>query len=281
MPIRRLIDKVKSVGGGRSRDRLVAPPTLAEPVRFPYGPFRFKARLPRGANFSIEASSDLKNWQPVAKGVAKVEDYEHLDSEASKFSYRFYRMFLEAVPSTNIIGYAAVALPPGFTMIANPLRSANNTVGAMFKDWPDGTTLSKFDTRFFKLSENAVKDKNWTNPNETLSPSEGAIFYNPTSEYKSHSFTGDVVLGELSVPIPAGFSVRSSLTPQPGSLEDLAFPIANGDVIHLFDRDRQRYVLHPYENGAWKAGPPVVSVGESFWVAKTQPGNWIRHLVAG
>ena len=83
----------------------------------------------------------------------------------------------------------------------------------------------------------------------------------------------------LAPPAP-GDAVRfPSLVPQPGSLDDLQFPVANGDVIHLYDRDQQKYVLYPYENGKWMAGVPVISVGESFWVAKTEPGNWTRHLI--
>lgn len=73
--------------------------------------------------------------------------------------------------------------------------------------------------------------------------------------------------------------MRSSPVPQPGSLaEDLEFPIADGDVVHLFDRDKQQYVLYPYENGKWTAGTPMISVGEAFWIAKTEPGNWTRNL---
>jgi hypothetical protein len=87
------------------------------------------------------------------------------------------------------------------------------------------------------------------------------------------------MLGQLSMPIPAGFSLRSSLVPKPGQLhEDLRFPITNGDVIHLFDRDRQQYVLYPFEDGKWTSGPPVLSVGEAFWVAKTSAGSWTRSL---
>jgi hypothetical protein len=279
MGIRSLINKFKGGSGSRSGDRLLAPPALVGGIRFPYGPFGFKAQLAKEVSFVVEATTDLKTWLTLASGEASSEGFEYLDSEASKFSYRFYRLRADGMPPANILGYASVSLPPGFSMIANPLKGPNNTIGAMFKDWPDGTTLSKFDTRFFKLSENAVKEKKWTNPLETLLPTEGAIFYNPTSDYKSHTFVGEVVQGEVSVPIPAGFSVRSSPMPQGGSLQELGFPIANGDVIHLFDRDQQRYVLHPYENNGWKSGAPIVSVGESFWVAKTQPGNWSRKLL--
>ena len=142
------------------------------------------------------------------------------------------------------------------------------------------SSLNKFDTRLFRLAENAVEGGKWTNPSERLMPGEGAIFFNPTSDYKSFSFVGSVMQGNPSIPIPSGFSIRSSLLPQAGNLEDLGFPIAEGDVIHLFDRDRQKYVLYPYEGGKWTEGPPLVSVGESFWVAKTEPGNWTRSFGA-
>src|SRR5206468_5909 len=63
---------------------------LSDGVRFPYGPFRFKARLSRGTSYSILASNDLMNWHDIASGVAKNDDgVEYVDSDASKFSQRF------------------------------------------------------------------------------------------------------------------------------------------------------------------------------------------------
>jgi len=82
------------------------------------------------------------------------------------------------------------------------------------------------------------------------------------------------------MPIPAGFSMRSSLIPQHGQLqEDLAFPIANGDLVHLFDRDKKKYNLFPYENGKRSSGSPLISIAESFWVAKTSAANWGRSFI--
>jgi hypothetical protein len=164
-------------------------------------------------------------------------------------------------------------------MIANPFDAPSNAVGELFKELPEGATLNKFDTRFFRLNENSFKNGKWTNPSETLVPGEGAILFNPTSDYKPLSFVGDLMQGQLSLPIPGGFSIRSSLVPQPGRIHaDLGFPIAEGDVIHLFDRDRQKYVLYPYDPAKWASNPPILSVGEAFWVAKTLPGNWVRSF---
>jgi hypothetical protein len=257
-----------------------AAPALGEPVRFPYGPFRFRTRLPKGAEYVVIASTDLRNWLPITRGSCSEEALEIIDSDAFKFSYRFYRVVVGGVPSANVIGYCSVTLPPGFSMIAHPFENSQ-TVSEIFKDWPDGTTFNRFDTRLFRLVENGVKSGKWAVPDERLLPGEGAIFFNPSSDYKSTSFVGEVLQGHLSIPVPAGFSIRSSLVPQPGNLDDdLHFPVAEGDVIHLFDREQQKYMLHPFENGKWVAGPPILSVGESFWVAKTQPGNWIRSVTA-
>ena len=234
--------------------------------------------MAKGKPYEIEASTDLRTWSTIASDTAVAELFEYIDSEAFKFSYRFYRVRTGSVLSRSVIGYASMTMPPGFSMIANPFET-HATVADMLKGWPDGTRLNKFDTRFFKLGENAIEFGKWSNPGEKLLPGEGAIFYNPTSDYKSLSFAGQVAQGRVSVPIPAGFSIRSSLLPQPGNLEDLGFPISNGDVIHLFDREAQKYVLHPFQEGKWTAGAPVVSVGEAFWVAKTEAGNWQQSIL--
>jgi hypothetical protein len=282
MKLNSLIQKIGDAAFhlGRKTDS-GAPPVLLEGTRFPYGPFRFRVQMAKGAVYSILASNDLQNWIAVSKDEARAELTEYVDSEAFKFNYRFYRVVVGEIQSVNVIGYVSVTLPPGFSMIANPLDAPSTTVADMFPNWPEGTTLNRFDARVFRLAENSVAEGVWSNPAEKLLPGEGAIFFNPTQDYKSLSFTGDVMQGNLSVPIPAGFSIHSSPVPQAGNLEDLGFPVANGDVIHLFDRDRQKYMLHPYADGKWTAGPPIVSVGESFWVAKTEAANWARTLFVG
>src|SRR5205085_6043654 len=127
------------------------------------------------------------------------------------------------------------------SLIANPFQRGNNVVAEAFKNWPDGTTLNKFDTLLLRLSENAVKDGRWTNATQQLAPGEGAIFFNPTEDYKTHNFVGEVAQGNLTLPIPSGFSLRSSLVPQAGNLlDDLQFPVTEGDVVHLFDWDWQK-----------------------------------------
>jgi hypothetical protein len=259
-----------------------APAVLKDGIRFPYGPFKFSVSLETDVPFTVLASTDLKTWRSITSGVAQNAVFEYIDSEASNFGHRFYRVQAGEIMSANTLGFASITLPPGFSLIANPFDSNDNGLATLFKGWPDGTTLNKFDARMFRLVENEVVHGKWNRPAERLDPGDGAIFYNPTSDYKTHNFVGDVLNSRSARPIPTGFSLRSSQAPVPGLLdEDLGFPIAEGDVIHLFDKDRQQYVLHPYEGSKWTKGQPAISVGEAFWVAKNEAGNWITTRGAG
>jgi hypothetical protein len=256
----------------------IEPPTLVCVDRLAYGPFRFRTQIPKELEYEIEATSNLKNWIFIASETSNGE-IEFVDSDAPKFSYRFYRLNVNGVYSTNIIGYATVTLPPGFSVVANPLSGADESVPALFKGVPDGTALSKFDSRIHRLTENAFEAGKWTNPTEKLSLGEGALLFNPTSEYKKLRFVGSVSQNSLTTPIPAGFSMRGSAFPQPGRLDtDLGFPISDGDVIHLMDGDRQKYLIYPYKGSAWAGEPPVLGVGEAFWVAKEAAGTWLQEF---
>jgi hypothetical protein len=273
-------ESIAGLFGRKNRSVIVAPPRLTDAVRFPYGPFQGKFQLPRGAGYEVHASTNLQNWEIILTGKAGPEPIDFVDSDASKHSYRFYRVQAETVRSVNVVGYVTENVPPGYSMIANPLQASTNTVSAILAGVPDGTMLNKFDTHLFKLSENAVANGKWVKPDETLVPGEGAIFFNPTSDFRTLNFAGEVLQGELLMPIAAGFSVRSSQIPKPGRIHgDLGFPISEGDVVHLFDRDRQKYVIYEFDPKKWESNPPVVAVGEAFWIGKTKPGNWVQHLL--
>ena len=254
-------------------------PVLGLAKRFAHGSFQFQVRLTRGAAYTIEASSNLLHWTSLDSGTAPGSTVDYMDSAAAKFDYRFYRATCGELASQKWIGFASVNLPPGFSMIANPFHAPSNYVPALFPDMPEGTTLCKFDTTLFRLTNNSVKKGEWTNASEKLVPGEGAIFFNPTTNIITLNFVGEVIGGHLLNPIPTGLSIRSSLVPQPGRLNsDLGFPVAEGDVVHIFDRAQQKYTLYPYSAKGWERNPPVVGVGESFWIARTQPGEWVRDL---
>jgi hypothetical protein len=270
-----IFQRIRGKGTGSEANQR---PVLGSGVRFPYGPFQFKLNVGHGLYYEIEASNNLKNWQPIFQGTSKGQT-DFLDSDASKFSYRFYRLNAEGVISAHVLGYASVTLAPGFTMVGNPLVGTRDSLPELFKEMPDGTTVSKFDSRQNKLRENSFANAQWSDPSDRIGFGEGAIVFNPSNDYKTLSFVGEVKLEGVTVPIPAGFSIQTSSIPQPGALfPELHFPIGEGDVIHLFDRDQQKYLLYPYGENGWESGSPVVGVAESFWVAKRSGKNWTFDL---
>jgi len=256
------------------------PPILSSGMRNPYGALRFKARIGKNVGFEIQASTNLKDWRTVVSDTAPDEVVEYVDSDAHNFSYRFYRVLAGTVYSENTFGYATITLPPGHSSIANPFQSSASTVGELFADMPEGARFHKFDASAFVVTENMLTRGKWARPSERFVPGEGAIIFNPTTEYRPLSFIGNVMQGSFSVPIPSGFSMRSSLVPRPGQLvADLGFPMAEGDVIHVFDREKQDYVLHKFNADKWATETPVIGVAESFWVAKTIPGTWKQSMI--
>lgn len=205
---------------------------------------------------------------------------DFVDSDAPKYSHRFYRVFSGTLASATILGYSAVSIPPKFSMIANPFEAVSNSVAALLSILPNGSYVSKYDPAQCRLTKNVLDNGRWSNSQEVLKPGEGAIVFNATDEFKTVNFIGRVMHGSLLNPIPAGFSIRSSLVPLPGRLDtELEFPLNEGDSVHIFNRDKQEYEIYDYPSNAWKFNPPVIGVGESFWVAKNSPGNWVRNFV--
>ena len=195
--------------------------------------------------------------------------------------------FAQAVYSVNAVGYVNKVIPPGYSMIANPLNNTaanGNTVAVLFPSVPNGTSIFKYDESTHLFVGNSYLFA-WSNPNMTLVPGEGAFINNPTTTAFTNTFLGEVAQGgpgtpnpTLSNPIPQGFSIRSSQVPQKGQLDtDLKFPVANGDSIFQFDNASGSYVGHGYLFG-WAGTPPTNDVAEAFFVNKVSATTWTRDF---
>lgn len=183
---------------------------------------------------------------------------------------------LAQVFSVNAVGYVNVTVAPGFQMIANPLEATSNTVSALLSNVPEGTIIYKFNSATGQYSINTFDFGEWSSPNETLAPGEGAFIRNPGTTAINVTFVGEVKQGALSNPIPAGFSIRSSQVPQTGTLVDLGFPGVDGDIVYKFNEGTQSYSIFSFDFGAWDPAPPVVEVGESVFVSKVAASSWNR-----
>lgn len=255
-------------------DEAIAP-VLRGSRKFPYGAFFFEFEAGKGCPYEVLASTNLKAWEPIANGTCLNNVNEFIDSDAHRYKYRFYRVTSGVLHSRNVVGYATVSAPPGFSLIANPFQCTTEFIGMLWPSMPENTALHKYSSTQHKIQETKFTNGKWTNPMEKFVVGEGGLFFNPTRDTFSLQFCGEVPQGNLMNPIPAGFSIRSSLVPIVGRINtDLQFPLNDGDSIQLFDRDKQEYATYEYPSKKWETDPPIVTVGEAFWVQKSSPANW-------
>jgi len=168
--------------------------------------------------------------------------------------------------SLNIVGYVNTPLVTGFNMIANPLDNGTNDMNSLFPNAGFGDTAYKFVNGAFTVSTFLG---NWS-PDLTLLPGDG-IFYQSTAN-ATNTFVGNVMTGNLTNSIPAGFSIKSSQAPVSDTLENLGFPANIGDTVYYFRNGA--YVVSTFL-GTWS---PDLSpaVGEAFWAQVSAPVNWTR-----
>jgi hypothetical protein len=175
----------------------------------------------------------------------------------------------------NVVGYINVPVPAGFSMIANQLDSGNNTVSSLLPSVPEGVTLYKFVSGAYLI--NGFEFGEWSLPNMTLDPGEGAFIFNPGAEFNA-LFVGEVKQGSLQTGIPQGFSIVASQVPQTGALDTvLGFPVVDGDTVYLFNNATGSYSISGFEFGEWSI-VPTPKVGEAFFVNKVAAVVWTRDF---
>lgn len=186
------------------------------------------------------------------------------------------------VVSQNIVGYYILDLPPGLSLIAYQFNHTNFTLGFQWPEAPDGAQFFKYtDGQGYEVSTFDGLARAWSNPDLELLPGEAYYFSNPTGQSIRQLFVGEVFLGTLVNPIPAGLSAKASLLPQEGSINTLhEIPGEPGDEIRTYTNDGQgggffNISVYSEVDNAWVPDLSV-RVGEGFWIRKQRAVNWIR-----
>jgi hypothetical protein len=170
------------------------------------------------------------------------------------------------VYSLNIVGYVNTPIASGFNLIANPLDNGTNDLNSLFSTAGFGDTIYIFNAGSFTSS---TYFGSWS-PDPTLLPGTG-IFYSAGANF-TNTFVGNVLTGNLTNPIPAGFSIKSSQVPQADTLENLGFPANFGDTVYLY---RGGAYLSSTFFGSWSPDY-TIGVGESFWISASAAELWTR-----
>jgi hypothetical protein len=253
-------------------------PVLSNPVRYPFGEFEFQMRATPGESVELQTTRDFKHWENLdlltpAKDLSVVSD-----RKAGNYPALFYRAVSGALRS-NYVGFLSLELPPGYSLICNPLQSQSRAVADLFPLVPDGCTINKFSLVTFSLNKNAFQHGRWSNPTDTIGSGEAVIFRNPTDAPILARFVGEIPRAVQTQPVQTGTSLRGSLLPFTGRLEsELNFPLAPGDIVSLYSNHNEKYLEYKYGEKGWEGEAPIVRLGEGFWIAKNSAAIWSQQL---
>jgi hypothetical protein len=187
------------------------------------------------------------------------------------------------VYSVNAVGYVNTPVTVGYKLIANPLNTTNNSIGALLPTPPDFTTLYKWNESSQGFEIATYFFGSWDHPEFTLNPGEGAVISVPenyTITWVGEVLQGTAASGILSNSVPTAYSIRSSKVPQGGTLTTLAFPTPNEfDTLYKWNVPAQGYDIYTYFFGEWSGpqpGEPSIGVGESFFYSGNGTLTWNR-----
>jgi hypothetical protein len=193
------------------------------------------------------------------------------------------------VYSLDVVGYYIVPISPGWNVVANQFIPATNynANSVLLGQAVDGSLLYRFNpaTQGYYEAGTYFTGVGWYapsgNPNDpalNLPLGDGVLIWTP--QRWTNIFVGFVAQGYLTNPLPAGFSLKSSIVPVAGGLETIiAFPAHPNDKVwrgappvpSFYTFDELDLVWHPEE--------PSLNVGEGFFLYTTDPRLWVWNFI--
>lgn len=227
--------------------------------------FRFQIAAPKGGCCRVEVTTDHAHWTELTQFDLTGEPAEVIDFTADA-TFRCYRITIGTELLAGQVGFLKKTIPPGWSMIGNPFAAAENTVGALFPDVPDGTQIYKWIEGRQCWVANTCSFGTWDDPALPLHPGEGVIVRNPSSAPFALHLVGDVS-GDFRNRVPIQSAMRSSAFPQSGKISsDLKYvPLGPGGQVIQMASSEGTYTVYSWDGEGWSPAEPYLEIGESFW----------------
>ena len=177
-----------------------------------------------------------------------------------------------------------ITIPSGFSMIGNPLDSANDHVAALFATLPEGSSIYRFNGRGYDVATRV--DGAWEGDLFDVPVASGVFVFNPGPAF-AHIFQGTVpsFINQLA----AGFHLLCA--PYPGLDIPKEFkcgtqlPWPRDCVLNVYQWTGPGYRVNSVVDGTWEGddggNPPIPTVGEGFFVYLPEPFVWTHNYGQG
>jgi len=196
-------------------------------------------------------------------------------------------MAQSSVYSLNIVGYATLTIPAGYSMLANPL-SAGATNGANeIMPIIDGEIIltwagTKFNQTGYDSGFGGWVGANGSSPSvpPSLPPGSGFFFFNPGAA-TNVTFVGQVVPNPSStntINLASGYNLVGSAIPATVAAitnSPVKLPVIDGMIILEWDATKQKYTQTGFDSGfgGWVGADgstasvaPPYSIGQGFFL---------------
>jgi len=184
------------------------------------------------------------------------------------------------VYSVNAVGYVNKSILPGFNMIHNPLKVADNSLQAVIPTAPDQTAVYTFAGGSFSAPYTYYTDLGgWDPPGGAFTFGDGIFLFAPSAF--TITFVGEVDQGApIHNPYPAGFSIKGSRVPQQGTLTALGLATpADNTAVYPFNAGTQAYdgpFTYYTDLGGWDPADPTIGIADAFWINAPAASDWTR-----
>jgi hypothetical protein len=184
------------------------------------------------------------------------------------------------VYSQNVVGYVNLSTAANaYNIINNPLQYTNNDVSFVFQNPPPGLTIFKRNSSGtgYDQSQYDPDIPGWSAP-LVVNPGDGIWITSPVNY--TNTFVGEVLQGALSLPIPAGYSLKGSQVPQSAGVQTvMGYPVSNLDTFYFWNGVGYDQTQYDPDIPGWSAGEPTPKVGQGFWINNAGGNkNWTRNF---
>ena len=234
-----------------------------------------------GFNLLLQCSPDMTNWTVVAAPPLE-QPIDYMNFAPTGAQTCFYRVIYirgavteasiaEALAhqmfSANLVGVVNVLIQPGWNLAANPLNglAQDGPLG----DLPDGMVF----VRFKSNKANTYEEGKWSRGVPLARSTTGGWLYNPSNAPVNVAYVGEVPTLASKPQLPAGWSVRSSVTNTvvgPDNL--LGYPLHAGDALYEFNplgMGTDMWITHLRGAEGWD-NPPGLAAGQGALIYKTK-----------